>query len=196
MIAINKKSNISITQQIVQELEERIRSGLLRPLTKLPSIRALSKTISVSPMTVVAAYENLALKGLIFKIHGKGSFVADFESKQSHEGSHHPLNTTDHNFNWQDDFQDYATRSGYVQRVLTTRRFDLKNMAVAALHHRFLPTQAIFEAFSKELHNDYHTLYQYPPIEGDPMLIQEVIATLTSKAVARSTFLRTAAPLS
>jgi len=184
MIVIDKKSKVTIIQQIEQELEERIRSGLLKPKTKLPSIRALSKEIGVSPMTVVTAYEKLELKGLILKVHGKGSYVAELESANFNvmdnlkigENRGVPLD-------WQDEIQDYVTRSGYVQRVMMTNESDVKNMAIAALHHRFLPTQDIFETFSKSLQGNYSALSKYPPIDGDPVLIEEMIECLRNKDV-------------
>lgn len=187
MIVIDKKSKVTIIQQIVQELEERIRSGLLKTNTKLPSIRSLSKEIGVSPMTVVTAYENLEHKGLIIKIHGKGSFVADFERTWlTHSELSEDKQIPTSNPDWHDEIQDYVTRSGYVQRVMMTRELGIKNMAIAALHHRFLPTQAIFDSFSGSLKGDYSVLSKYPPIEGDSALIEEMIEYLKTKDVGAS----------
>ena len=42
----------------------------------LPSVRALSRELKISALTVKKAYDNLEEEGLIVTVHGKGSFIA------------------------------------------------------------------------------------------------------------------------
>lgn len=184
MITINKKSKITITQQIVIEFEERIRSGLMKANSKMPSIRVLSKELGVSAMTVVTAYENLEYKGFIHKIQGKGTFVSSLiaiDNQSSNQTAED--NTQNSPAHWQEEVQDYVKRSGYVQRVMMTEDTSVKSLGIAALHHRFLPTEEIFKAFSASPQTNYELLSKYPPIDGDGPFINEMLKYLRNKDV-------------
>ena len=43
----------------------------------MPSVRALSKDLKISALTVKKAYDNLETEGLVVTVHGKGSFIAE-----------------------------------------------------------------------------------------------------------------------
>jgi DNA-binding transcriptional MocR family regulator len=60
---------------VAQELERMIRSGSLRAADKLPSVRMLCRTRSVSPSTVLRAYSSLESAGLIQSKARSGYFV-------------------------------------------------------------------------------------------------------------------------
>jgi DNA-binding transcriptional MocR family regulator len=60
---------------VAQELERMIRSGSLRVADKLPSVRMLCRTRSVSPSTVLRAYSSLELAGLIQSKARSGYYV-------------------------------------------------------------------------------------------------------------------------
>jgi DNA-binding transcriptional MocR family regulator len=60
---------------VAQELERMIRSGSLRAADKLPSVRTLCRTRSVSPSTVLRAYSSLELAGLIRSKPRSGYYV-------------------------------------------------------------------------------------------------------------------------
>ncbi len=63
-------------QTVVQELERMIRSGSLRVGERLPSVRALCRTRSISPSTVLRAYSALELAGLIESKPRSGYYVS------------------------------------------------------------------------------------------------------------------------
>ena len=68
---------VSKTQQVKGFLKSRIGSGELRPGDNLMSEQRLAKTLGVSLITVRAAVTSLVEEGLVHRIHGKGTFVAD-----------------------------------------------------------------------------------------------------------------------
>jgi DNA-binding transcriptional MocR family regulator len=68
-------STLSLTEQLGAQLRERIRHGLLAPGARLPSVRECARRYSVSPFTVVAAYDRLQAQGLIEAQRGRGFFV-------------------------------------------------------------------------------------------------------------------------
>ena len=57
-------------------------TGVLPAESKLPSVRELSKTLTVNPNTVQKAYRELEHQGYIYTVTGLGCFVATREEKQ------------------------------------------------------------------------------------------------------------------
>ena len=74
---IDKQAPTPIYRQIKQSIETRIRRGEWSRGGKLPSENELVLHLGVSRMTVNRALRELALEGLITRVHGVGSFVAD-----------------------------------------------------------------------------------------------------------------------
>lgn len=72
---LKKKSSQPLYQQIAETLASGIHSGQYQPGDKLPSEYELCQMYSVSRMTVRLALGQLIQQGLIYSVHGKGSFV-------------------------------------------------------------------------------------------------------------------------
>lgn len=77
MFELDLRSRKSIYEQIMDNLKELIMTGKLPFESKLPSVRELSKQISVNPNTVQKAYRELERQGYIYTLSGMGTFVAD-----------------------------------------------------------------------------------------------------------------------
>ena len=75
-IIINHSSMVPIYEQILTQIKAGIVSGQLKQDDALPSVRALSKELKISALTVKKAYDRLEEEGCIVTVHGKGSFVA------------------------------------------------------------------------------------------------------------------------
>lgn len=69
--------------QIIDQIKQRILVGDWPSGQKLPSIRELAAATTVSVITVKRAYVELERDGFIVTAAGRGSFVADLESRQS-----------------------------------------------------------------------------------------------------------------
>jgi DNA-binding transcriptional MocR family regulator len=67
----------SLTDQLAGRFVERIRSRLLAPGARLPSVRECARQQGVSPHTVVAAYDQLVAQGLVEARRQRGFFVRD-----------------------------------------------------------------------------------------------------------------------
>ena len=61
---------------VVSHINEQIKTRSLTTGSRLPSVRALAKTLNLSISTIVEAYERLAAKGLIESKTGSGFFVS------------------------------------------------------------------------------------------------------------------------
>ena len=73
----------SLTDQLSARFAERIRSRLLAPGARLPSVRLCAEQQGVSVSTVVAAYDQLLAQGLVVAQKNRGFFVRDASSHQS-----------------------------------------------------------------------------------------------------------------
>ena len=77
MFELDLKSRKSIYEQVIDNLKEQIMTGKISDGFKIPSVRELSKMISVNPNTVQKAYRELERQGYIYTLQGVGTFVAD-----------------------------------------------------------------------------------------------------------------------
>lgn len=74
-IIINTSSMVPIYKQIIDQIKTMIRKQELKQNDQLPSVRALSKELKISALTVKKAYDELEKEGFTVTIHGKGSYV-------------------------------------------------------------------------------------------------------------------------
>jgi DNA-binding transcriptional MocR family regulator len=75
-----KTGSQSLTEQLSDRFADRIRSRLLAPGARLPSVRQCAQQQGVSVSTVVAAYDQLLAQGLVEARKNRGFFVRDVAS--------------------------------------------------------------------------------------------------------------------
>ncbi len=69
-------------KQVTDQIKDAIATKVLKPETKLPSIREMSKELKISIITIKRAYADLEKEGYIFTRSGMGSFVANVKTEQ------------------------------------------------------------------------------------------------------------------
>ena len=74
---IDPRSPTPLYSQIATRLKVAIAAGELVPGEALPSVRTLASRLRINPATVVQAYRDLELEGLVSTRHGAGTFVQD-----------------------------------------------------------------------------------------------------------------------
>ena len=74
---IDPRSPTPLYSQIATRLKVAIAAGELVPGEALPSVRSLASRLRINPATVVQAYRDLELEGLVSTRHGAGTFVQD-----------------------------------------------------------------------------------------------------------------------
>ena len=72
-----KTTSLSLTEQLSTRFAERIRTRLLAPGARLPSVRQCAQQHGVSASTVVAAYDQLLAHGLVDARKNRGFFVRE-----------------------------------------------------------------------------------------------------------------------
>ncbi len=76
MFQIQPYSPVPVYEQIVNQTERLVLSGVLKTGDQMPSVRSLSIRLSVNPNTIQKAYNELDARGVLCAVPGKGCFVA------------------------------------------------------------------------------------------------------------------------
>lgn len=77
MFQVDVMSRTPVYEQIVEQLEQFVLTGIVAAGDKLPSVRSLSMQLAVNPNTIQKAYSELDRRGLIQSVPGRGCFVAE-----------------------------------------------------------------------------------------------------------------------
>ncbi len=78
-------NTLPLHSQLMNELEKAILSGKYKPGEMIPSENELAALHKISRPTVRQAFSELVHKGLLKKVKGKGTFVAQFDKKASYD---------------------------------------------------------------------------------------------------------------
>ena len=77
---IHPADGLPLYSQLVQQIKHGIATGRLAAGEQLPSVRKLSEHLVINPNTVVRAYRELELGGILTTRQGAGVFVSDTAS--------------------------------------------------------------------------------------------------------------------
>ena len=75
--AIDTKSGVPFYRQIIEQAKFAIASGDLAPGDRLPTVRQLAVDLSINPNTVIRAYRELEIEGVLDTQQGSGTFVSN-----------------------------------------------------------------------------------------------------------------------
>jgi GntR family transcriptional regulator len=73
---VDRSGNVPAYAQIVQQVREALRLGLLRTGDRLPTVREVVTSCTVNAATVLKAYRELELSGLVEARQGAGTFIS------------------------------------------------------------------------------------------------------------------------
>ncbi len=69
------RTNVVPYLQLVEQVRQALRMGLLAPGDQLPTVRDVAGSLAINPNTVLKAYRELELEGLVEGRPGQGTFV-------------------------------------------------------------------------------------------------------------------------
>jgi GntR family transcriptional regulator len=72
---LDGRSPVGTYKQLVQQVRQALRVGLLEPGDQLPRVREVAESLAINPNTVLKAYRELELEGLVEGRPGLGTFV-------------------------------------------------------------------------------------------------------------------------
>jgi GntR family transcriptional regulator len=72
---LDPSSGVPTYLQLVQQVEQALRLGYLKPGDQLPKVRDAVASLAINPNTVLKAYRELETKGLATGRPGQGTFI-------------------------------------------------------------------------------------------------------------------------
>src|SRR6478672_3401182 len=74
---VEARSGVPTYLQIVQQVRQAVRLGLLQPGDQLPTVKEVVGHLAINPNTVLRAYRELDVEGVTEGKRGVGTFVAE-----------------------------------------------------------------------------------------------------------------------
>jgi DNA-binding transcriptional MocR family regulator len=177
-IDLRRDSSVPLYLQIKQCLQERIDRGVLLPETKLPPTRTLADELEVSRVTVVNAYAELEVEGLVQAQVGRGTFVVDPRRRGS--------TVRETPYHWQTTLLHPAgvSASGMLADMLQlAQQPDLISFAMGAPATELLPLRDFREAINHVLRRDGPDVLQYDEAAGYEPLRRSIAGLLLEKGI-------------
>jgi GntR family transcriptional regulator len=75
--ALDLHSGVPVYRQVIDQVHSGVASGSLRAGDQLPTVRQLAVDLAINPNTVMRAYRELELGGLLETHQGTGTFISD-----------------------------------------------------------------------------------------------------------------------
>jgi GntR family transcriptional regulator len=72
---LDLKSGVPVYRQLIDQVLVAIASGQLTAGDQLPTVRQLAVELSINPNTVVRAYKELEIRGMLTTQQGTGTFI-------------------------------------------------------------------------------------------------------------------------
>lgn len=169
--ALDRNSALPLYHQLKTLLKEDIDNGLYGPGDLMPSEHQLATAYEVSRVTVKQAVIDLVREGLLYRIQGKGTFVAAPVVQQelrgmfsfSEDARKNGLNPTDRllNFTVKRAGKKLAHRLGIPEdaQVLEIHRLRVVNDTPMAIQRAYLPAAA-FPGLTRDDLLSYGSLYR------------------------------------
>jgi len=74
---LESRSGVPTYLQLVQQVRQAVRLGVLRPGDQLPTVKEVVGSLAINPNTVLRAYRELDLEGVVQGRRGVGTFVRE-----------------------------------------------------------------------------------------------------------------------
>src|SRR5436189_2491930 len=74
---LEARSGVPTYLQLVQQVRQAVRLGILCPGDQLPTVKEVVSSLAINPNTVLRAYRELDLEGIVEGRRGVGTFVRE-----------------------------------------------------------------------------------------------------------------------
>jgi GntR family transcriptional regulator len=78
-------SGVPVYRQLIDQVQGAIATGVLRPGDQLPTVRLVAVELAINPNTVLRAYREMEIRGILDTQQGTGTFIADRQTEPSKE---------------------------------------------------------------------------------------------------------------
>jgi GntR family transcriptional regulator len=74
---LNTRSGVPVYRQLIDQVQAGIASGNLASGDQLPTVRQVAVDLEINPNTVLRAYRELEIRGVLDTQQGTGTFISD-----------------------------------------------------------------------------------------------------------------------
>jgi GntR family transcriptional regulator len=78
---LDLRSGVPVYRQLIDQVLGAIASGALAPGDRLPTVRQVAVDLAINPNTVVRAYKELEIRGVLTTQQGTGTFISTNQTK-------------------------------------------------------------------------------------------------------------------
>jgi GntR family transcriptional regulator len=119
-LRLDVKSGVPVYRQIIDQVLGGLASGTLSAGVQLPTVRQLAVDLAINPNTVVRAYRELEIRGILETQQGSGTFISDKKIKVSEVERQRRLNQL------VGEFMARAGAEGFSVKEVIERMLELK----------------------------------------------------------------------
>ena len=80
--ALDSRSGVPVYRQLIDQILTAIASGTLTPGDQLPTVRQVAVDLAINPNTVMRAYRELEIRGILDTQQGSGTYITDQKVKE------------------------------------------------------------------------------------------------------------------
>jgi GntR family transcriptional regulator len=80
---LDAHSGVPVYRQLIDQVQAAIASGMLAAGDQLPTVRQVAVDLAINPNTVLRAYREMEIRGLLDSQQGTGTFIADKKIEHS-----------------------------------------------------------------------------------------------------------------
>lgn len=88
---LDPKSGVPVYRQLIDRVQAALASGALASGDQLPTVRQVAVDLAINPNTVLRAYRELEIRGVLDTQQGTGTFVADRKNGKADEAERERL---------------------------------------------------------------------------------------------------------
>jgi GntR family transcriptional regulator len=75
--SLNAANGVPVYRQLIDQVQAGLASGRLTPGDQLPTVRQVAVDLEINPNTVMRAYRELEIRGVLDTQQGTGTFIAE-----------------------------------------------------------------------------------------------------------------------
>jgi GntR family transcriptional regulator len=88
---LDEHSGVPVYRQLIDQVQAAIATGAVSVGDQLPTVRRVAVDLAINPNTVVRAYREMEVRGILDTQQGTGTFVAECQVKHSKDERHRQL---------------------------------------------------------------------------------------------------------
>ena len=116
---LNVHSGVPVYRQLIDQVQAAVASGALSAGDQLPTVRQVAVDLAINPNTVLRAYREMEIRGILDTQQGTGTFVSD--RKVEYSGDEHDRKLTQL-------VEEFVSRAGAAGFTLKQLIKALKNL--------------------------------------------------------------------